>query len=456
MTASRTLTFRAAIGLAAALGCCWALASDPLPSPQEIAKDTPTFRAPAEPPGKEAPEETPAPEPVGPLALRDALALALMRNPELAVFSWETRASEARALQAKKVPNPELDVRVYRLGIPRGSIEPDDKRTRVVLSQVLELGSKRKRRFNLARTEHSLAEWDYEAKRVEVAAVVAARFVAVLGAQRRVESQRRFVEYFEAMYERVKGLVEVGSMRSVEIHQTQRQVGLARIDLRRAEAELSAARLRMAAAWGSQSPRFEEAVGDLEDVATYPDIDTVIQLARQGPAIARWDAELARSEAALAVAKSGRVPDIRAGAGVRWQEHTEDEDYLIDLEIDLPLFDRKQGDIREARYGMSRAEAGRRAAEAETADAIAEFYYLLVEADARRSTLHDDVLPAARATFEAHRLGFDSQAENLGDLLDARRDLARAEVDYTDALVDYHQAFVTLEGIVGQGLTPSE
>jgi len=173
MNASRILTLRAAIGLAAALGCCWALASDPLPSPQEIAKDTPTFRAPAEPPGKEAPEEPLVSEPVGPLALQDALALALMRNPELAVFSWETRASEARALQAKKVPNPELDVRVYRLGIPRGSIEPDDKRTRVVLSQVLELGAKRKRRFNLARTEHSLAEWDYEAKRMEVAAVVA-------------------------------------------------------------------------------------------------------------------------------------------------------------------------------------------------------------------------------------------------------------------------------------------
>jgi len=456
MTASRILTFPAAIGLAAALGCCWAYASDPSPSPQEIARDTPTFRAPAEPPGKEASEEPLAPEPVGPLALQDALALALMRNPELVVFSWETRASEARALQAKKVPNPELDVRVYRLGIPRGSIEAEDKRSRVVLSQVLELGGKRKRRFDLARTERSLAEWDYEAKRIEVAAVVAARFVEVLGAQRRVESLRQFVEFFEEMQEKVSRFVASGSMRSVETHQTQRQVGLARIDLQRAEAELSAARLRMAATWGSQSPRFTEAVGDLEQATTIPDIDTVIELAQEGPAIARWDAEFARGEAALAVAKSGRVPDVRAGAGVRWQQHTDERDYLIDLEIDLPLFDRKQGDIREARYEMAKAESGRRAAEAEAADLIAEFYYLLVEADARRSTLSREVLPAARATFEAHRLGFDRQAENLGDLLDARRDLARAEVDYTDALVDYHQALATLEGIVGQSLTAAE
>jgi hypothetical protein len=61
----------------------------------------------------------------GPLALEDALALALMHNPELEVFSWEARASEARTLQAKKIPNPELDVRLYRLGIPRRYSQPD-------------------------------------------------------------------------------------------------------------------------------------------------------------------------------------------------------------------------------------------------------------------------------------------------------------------------------------------
>jgi cobalt-zinc-cadmium efflux system outer membrane protein len=71
-------------------------------------------------------------------------------------------------------------------------------------------------------------------------------------------------------------------------------------------------------------------------------------------------------------------------------------------------------------------------------------------------TLREEVLPAARASLEAHRLGFERTAANVGDLLDARRDLARAEVQYTDALVDYHLALAALEGLVGQRLAEAE
>ena len=35
--------------------------------------------------------------PEGRITLRDALSLALLQNPELASFAWETRAREARA-----------------------------------------------------------------------------------------------------------------------------------------------------------------------------------------------------------------------------------------------------------------------------------------------------------------------------------------------------------------------
>ena len=51
---------------------------------------------------------------------------------------------------------------------------------------------------------------------------------------------------------------------------------------------------------------------------------------------------------------------------------------------------------------------------------------------------------------------FEVEPATLSDLLDARRDLARAEVQHTEALVDYHQAFAALEGLVGQSLSDPE
>jgi cobalt-zinc-cadmium efflux system outer membrane protein len=450
MSVSRFLTLRV---VAAALCCGWANASEPWPEPRSIARDTPAFRAPEEPP-EAAVEEAAAPaEPAAPLTLQDALGLALMNSPELADFSWEARAGEARVLQAKKFQNPELDLRFYRLGTRDG--EENVARRRVILSQVFELGGKRRRRVDVAQLEQDMAGWDYEAKRIEVATAVAGRFVEVLGAQRRVESLTRFVEFFEQARDKVERLSKSGMTGSVEIHQITRRVGLARIELRSAESELSSARFSLAASWDNPSPRFTEAVGDLEQLEPVPDIETVIELAQQTPTVTRFEAEVARSQAALALAKANRVPDLRVGVGHRWQEHR-DDDYLVDVEIDLPIFDRKQGDVREARYNMARAQAGRKAALAISADRIAEAYYALEESDLRRQTLRDEVIPAARAIVEAFETAFESESRYLDVLLDARRDVARAEVDYTDALVSYHLALTTLESVVGQSLTDTE
>jgi cobalt-zinc-cadmium efflux system outer membrane protein len=197
-------------------------------------------------------------------------------------------------------------------------------------------------------------------------------------------------------------------------------------------------------------------VGDLDEVRPVPDIETVVELGRQSPGILRWDAELARSQAALSLARARRVPDLRAGVGVRWEQYVDQTDYLVDLEIDLPLFDRKQGEIREARFNIARARAGRESAESLSAEGIAEFHFAVTESEARISTLGEEVVPAAAAAFEAIKLGFEREAEDLGDLIAARRDLARAELQYTDALVDYHLALTALEGVVGQSLTAPE
>ena len=49
-------------------------------------------------------------EPNGVMTLGQVLALTLTNNPELKVFSLETRAAQARELQAGLWPNPEIGV----------------------------------------------------------------------------------------------------------------------------------------------------------------------------------------------------------------------------------------------------------------------------------------------------------------------------------------------------------
>jgi cobalt-zinc-cadmium efflux system outer membrane protein len=396
------------------------------------------------------PPPAPPPEPEGELSLDDALATALLRSPELQVFSWETRAAEARAVQAGKWPNPILEFRVDHLYEDSSPNADDDSRKRFFLSQDLELGKAGKRE-SLARAEERVASLDYEAKRSEVTAAVKDRFAAVQGAERRVASWSGFVSFAEEMRTRVAGLVQTGSLPAIETPKLERRLGMARIELDTAKSELAAARLQLAATWGSSSPKFTSTTGNLEPVPPLPSLEAVQALAR-GPAAARAEVEKARGEAALALARSGRIPDIRPGIGVRWDTDFDAREYLFDFRISLPVFDRKQGDILEAEYGIAMAGSQGRAAEAAAAEAIALHYYPMAASASRIETMRSSVLPAARATFDAYRQGLDKRIEDPDDVLDARRDLASAEVQYTDALVAYRQARAALEGALGATL----
>ena len=94
-------------------------------------------------------EHAPAPptEPIGTLTLRDALAVALMQNPELAAFSWETRAREAQIVQANARPNPTFTVEVENFAGSGDFGGFDASETTASLSQLFELAGIRSSSF---------------------------------------------------------------------------------------------------------------------------------------------------------------------------------------------------------------------------------------------------------------------------------------------------------------------
>ena len=85
-----------------------------LPQQSSLGRDFSTFQPPAKP--VENPDVLEISEPTGAITLGQSLALALMHNPELKVFSWDVRVSEAKRLQASLWPNPNLGVEVEEVG----------------------------------------------------------------------------------------------------------------------------------------------------------------------------------------------------------------------------------------------------------------------------------------------------------------------------------------------------
>lgn len=393
--------------------------------------------------------------PTGRISLRDALALALMQNPELSAFAWEIRAREARVLQAGRPPNPIISSLVEDLGGTSRSTTGDNliqSQTTLQLSQLVELGGKRAARRRVAKLSQELAAWDYEMARIDVFTRVARSFTEVLASQEAVALSEQTMKIVEQVQQSVQLRVAAGVVSPIE--ETRANVALAgvRIDSGRARRQLDADRRRLAAMWGSDVASFQSVAGDLKVVTAVPQFAELQTHLLQNPELARWGAEISQREAALALERSKRVPDVSVTAGYRRFNQIGGNSYLIGGSIELPLFDRNRGGILEADIRVNKAREEQRAAQAKVSVALAEAYRALTTAKDEVSALSADVMPGARSTFDAVSEGYRLGKFGYLDVLDAQRTLVAVGGQYLRALADYHKAAVEVERLIGAPL----
>jgi cobalt-zinc-cadmium efflux system outer membrane protein len=395
-------------------------------------------------------------EPTGVITLRQALSLALLQNPELAAFSWEVRAADARRLQASLLPNPEFAAEVEEFGGSGGRSGFDGAETSIQLGQLIELAGKRPKRTRLAALDKDLAGWDYESKRLDVMNQVAQAFVDVLAAQERLALLKELMELSEQVYSTVEQRVEAGKDSPVEETKAKVVLTTVQIEWERAKRTLVSVRKQLAATWGDSTPAFDGVAGQFDNVSPIPSDSELTALISQNPDVARWEAELAQRQAAIDLEKAKAVPDPTIFGGTRRFNETDDTAFVLGVSIPLPLFDRNQGSILEAQHRLARAAEERRAAETGVYTTLAESYQALSSSFAEATALRNDVLPGARSAFDAAGQGYREGKLDYLQLLDAQRTLFEARGQYIESLAAYHKASAQVERLIGQGLDSRE
>ncbi|MEO6212336.1 MAG: TolC family protein [Vicinamibacterales bacterium] len=395
--------------------------------------------------------------PTGALVLRDAVALALMQSPTLGGFAWETRALEARILQAGRPPNPAVSALLEDIGASQAGSSLEQfvhPQATIELSQLIELGGKRAARRQLATANRDLAAWDYETARIDVLTEVTRAFTDVLVAQDTVALTQETTRLVEEVRQSVGARVQAGVVSPIE--ETRATVAMVnvRVEAARARRTLDASRTRLALLWGSPSPAFTTVTGDLKpEPVPLPSMADLMTRIEQNPELARWTVELSQRGAALAVERSKRAPDVSVAAGYRRFTDIDSNAFLVGATIVLPFFDRNKGGVEEARSRLARAHEEQRAARARVAAFLADDYATLASARDEVTALRTEVIPGAQQTFDAVSEGYRLGKFGYLEVLDAQRTLINARNQYLRALSDYRNAVTAVERLIGAPLT---
>lgn len=384
-----------------------------------------------------------------PFTLDEAFARVAEFHPELRLF--DARDDALRAERDVAAAGPAL-VAGASLENALGSGDARGLRSAEItltLASVIERGGKLGARRTLAQSRIDALALEREAKRLDLLAEVARRYLAVVGAQREGEIATLDATQRGRSVEAAAKRLHAGASPESVLLTAQVALARAELDVARAAQRAEGARQHLAALWGERAPAFANVAGEPLALPPVPEFAQLADWLERTPEIARFADEQRIREARLQLARSAATPDLDWQVGVRRLEAS--DDYGLIASLSIPL-----GASRRAEPSIRVAQAELVALEVEREVKGSALYSTLVEADGRYrvaqlavARLRDEVLPklaaAEAAAARAYRAGATSYLE-WAQLLSEHTGTRRQQLD---AALDAQRALIEIQRLTG-------
>lgn len=394
------------------------------------------------------------------LRLEDLEQMALQNNPALAQAQAQIRAAAGKARQAGLYPNPIVGYKgdEIRGGSFRGGEQG------FFVSQDIVLGGKLSAARKTAQQEIVEANAGLEEQRYRVLNTVRILFYRALGAQRMLALRARLSQLADEVVQTSYRLANVGQADQPDVLQAEVEARLGALEVINAEQEERRIWRELAAAVGKSDLPVRRLGADLED---FPQIDPeqwLDKLLRESPAVKRGQAELARSEAALALARKVPIPDLLLRAGL--QQDRELNEFsgrsvgligFVEAGVQIPIFNRNQGNTETAQADVERSRQEVTRIQLRLRRQFAPVLEQYVASRAAAESYQRDILPRAQKAYDLYLKKYQAMQAAYPQVLISQRTLFQLQADYVRALESVWTSSVAMQGfLANDGLSAAE
>ncbi len=381
--------------------------------------------------------------------LREALSRALEANPNLRGQRFTLGAADARIDQAALRPPVEVGIEAENiLGTGRLSAV-DDSEITLRLGTVLELGGKRGRRIDAARTERDLILTQNDAERLDLMAEVARRFIRVAMLQEELDLAKRRLDLANRTLQSVDQRVKAARSPRLEGNNATVTTNRAEIEYQQSESALRQAWAQLASLWSGDTTYSGRIAADLFAMPTTGDYAAMTALLERNPDIIRFASERRIQDAKLRLAESQRTPDVTLSAGIRRLQADRSNAFVLSASIPLGAGSRAAPYISEAqsmRNGIQYKE------QAVRAELMSTLFVALEQAGQSRQEVQKLLSVAIPQADEAQKLALDGY--NVGrfsllELITAQQQLADLQRQAIDAAASFHESLLEVERLTG-------
>lgn len=380
-----------------------------------------------------------ATNPLESLTLDQALEMAERQHPQLAEARALVEAAAGRAQQAGAFPNPEAIVGAQQLPLESGA---SNQREYVAgIAQPIPLGGRLGKAREAELLDREVRVRGLEVTRRDLRKRVHSAFATALYQEKAFQTQSQVAQSIEQVAATTKARVDAGDAVPEELARMEMEFARAKVEVQRSHSLREQALLGLAAAIGDTRLSVKSLAGSLDTTFEMPTLESLAANLSAQPEFALADASLRASNARIDLAKAERIPDVKVEALYHRLEATKENTFDIGLSIPLPLFNRNQGKLREARAEAAAAEARSRLTENELNLRLRESYAQLTSALATSRALQSEILPRAESILKAAEARYAAGDTSLAEVLPVRRDWAALQLSHLESLRTVMQAW---------------
>jgi cobalt-zinc-cadmium efflux system outer membrane protein len=395
-------------------------------------------------------------QPEARITLDEAIQMALNHNHALRATRTQVQQSQAQELTASIHPNPVFTFN--SLFIPFTAATADNFNTisefDVGVGYTFERGHKRQRRISAARDQTAVTQSQVaDAERTTIFNV-SQQFVNALLAKANVELATQDLESFqqtvnigELQYK--AGQISEGDLLKIQLQLLQFQNDKSQAELSQVQA---LAALRQLVGYDSVTPDYQ-VIGDLEYQPVtlgLPDLQAKALANRPDLRAAQQGVTAARSQYQLAQANGKR--DLNSTFQYSHVAGLNTGDLLFTMEI--PIFDRNQGEIARTRYAITQFDETAREAEETVLTDVRDAYESLQTNGKIVELYQKGYLKQSQDSRDISAYAYQRGAASLLDFLDAERSYRATQLAYRQSLAAYMVSLEQLRQAVGTRSLP--
>jgi cobalt-zinc-cadmium efflux system outer membrane protein len=411
--------------------------------------------APSPPPPRAASNQPPAAK----ISIEEAIRLALLHNHALLAARTTILQNQAQEITANLRPNPVLSWDAQFLPIFQPSKFTADyidnqAQFDMGLGYTFERGKKRQHRLQAAKDQTAVISSTVDDNERQLVFNVSQQFVAVLLAQSTVDFTQQNLESFQKTVDisetRYKaGDMSEGDLLKIKLQQLQFQTDVSAARLAKVQALTG---LRQFLGFESVPDNYD-VEGGLDYLPVHGGLDDLKALAlRTRPDLraAQQSVVAAHSQELLAEANGKR--DL--GASFNYSHVAATSTGAFFFNIQLPIFDRNQGEIARTRYAITQSQELASETSQQVLTDVVDAYEALRSNDQIVQLYRGGYVDQAKQSRDITEYAYKRGAASLLDYLDAERTYRVNQLAYRQALASYMTALEQMRQAVGTRTLP--